>query len=81
MIKQKSIQNDTNPFGVGGSSRGTSEGRESEFFSSSGVFVGTRIEEYSTETTIVLWRNTFLFYFSPLKKDNPNLVTTESSKT
>jgi hypothetical protein len=35
------------------------------FFSSSGVVVGTRIEEYSTETTIVLWRNTFLFYLSP----------------
>jgi hypothetical protein len=31
---------------VGGSSRGTSGGdRESENFSSSGVFVGTRIEE------------------------------------
>ena len=40
-----SIENDTKPCGVGGSSRGTSEARESENFSSSGVFVGTRIEE------------------------------------
>ena len=50
-----------------------------KFFSSSGVFVGTRIKEYwfCTTTTILLWWNTFLFYLSPYKKeDNPNLVTT-----
>ena len=51
------------------------------FFSSSGVSVGTRIEEYMfcTKTTIVLWRNTFLSYLSTLKKkDNPQ---TEHSLT
>ena len=50
-----------------------------KFLCSSGVFVGTRIEEYTfcTATTILLWWNTFLFYLSPYKKkDNPNLVTT-----
>ena len=40
-----SIENDTKPCGVSGSSMGTSGDRESENFSSSGVFVGTRIEE------------------------------------
>ena len=53
-----------------GSSRGTPEDRESEIFLRSGVFVGTRIEEYTfcTETTNVIWRNTFLFNLSTSKK-------------
>jgi hypothetical protein len=81
MIKQKSIENDTNPFGVGGSSRGTSEGRESEFFFQLRCFC--RYQDWRVQ-----YRNHnhavaehIFIYFSPLKKDNPNLVTTEPSKT
>ena len=38
MIKQKSIENDTNPLGVGGSSRGTSKAREFEIFFKSRIW-------------------------------------------
>ncbi len=77
MIKQKSIENDTNLLVWVGHQGERPKLENLNFFSISDVFVGTRIKEYTfyTETTIVLWRNTFSFYFSPQKKkDNPGTV-------
>jgi hypothetical protein len=46
-----------------------------KFFSSSGVFVGTRIKEYwfCVTTTILLLWNTFYFIY-PLKKKRITLI-------